>query len=445
LPRLPIAGVSTILSCTKTLLAAAACGIAATASTPVLSKVMNTVVVRGAQFIPAEDIRMTCGAEPGIDYLDIELRAIEDCLMSTGVFDSVALSREGDTLVITVQELDTRPGRVDASLAYVSQDGITGSLSYERYNLFDRTYGAVNLEFGEEVQRGGLSLYRTEAFETALDLGFDLVAGREEYNDRSYTYETVRAETYLAWSLSETTRLEGGIGYRDHRMYDLDPTASVLLMQEATNGISAPYVRLGLRHEQSAPARDGKEDWDQFAYRVSLDQYFWNIGTDDPLSDTRFAAQMQFPLSRDTRLLFGFDAGAVSGTSGNNTRTIDRFFPGADTFRGFAPRGIGPRDGTDALGGNTFVKASIELQRDFGEIYRTPFRAGVFVDTGASWDLDDTLGGTIDDSWHRRSSFGVSVVFDVGKTPVSLFVATPFEHQPGDERQVFGLSLTTRF
>ena len=88
---------------------------------------------------------------------------------------------------------------------------------------------------------------------------------------------------------------------------------------------------------------------------------------------------------------------------------------------------------------------SIEVQRDFGEIYQTPFRAGIFIDSGASWDLDDTLGGSIDDSLHRRSSVGLSVVFDVGKTPVSLYVATPIEEQPGDESQVFGLSISTRF
>ena len=219
---------------------------------------VNTVEVRGAQFIPEQDIKATCGAEEGIEYFDYELRAIEDCLMSTGVFETVALSREGDTLVIDVQELDTRPGRIDATLAYVSQDGLTGSLSYERYNLFDRTYGAANLEYGEEVQRYSLNLYRTEAFNRNFDMGFELSGGRDDYDDRSYTHESHRIETYLAWAMSPSTKLEAGIGYRDHRLYDLEPTASALLVREQTDGISAPYVRLGLRHEQTAEARDDR-------------------------------------------------------------------------------------------------------------------------------------------------------------------------------------------
>lgn len=409
------------------------------------AQVIRTVEVRGAQFIPEDDIRMTCGAETGVEYSRWELQAIEECLMSTGVFETVALSREGDTLFIDVQELDTRPGRIDASIAYVSQDGVTASLSYERYNLFDRTYGALSLEYSPEIQRYSANLYRTEAFETSLDLGFEIVGGRDDFDDRSFTHETIRAETYLAWALSPATRLEGGIGYRDHRLYDLDPAASALLVREQTNGISAPYVRLGLQHKSLPDPEEGDDRWKNFGYSVRLDQYFWNIGTSDPLSDTRFEARMQFPVADETRLLFGFDAGAVTGLSGNASRAIDRFYPGADTFRGFAPRGIGPRDGGDALGGNNFVRASIELQRDFGELFQTPVLGGIFVETGGSWDLDDTLGGTIDDGWRRRSSVGLSVVFDIGKTPVSLYLASPIERELGDARQTFGLSLSTQF
>ncbi|MCZ4254660.1 BamA/TamA family outer membrane protein [Sulfitobacter sp. G21635-S1] len=409
------------------------------------AQVVRNVEVRGAQFIPEDDIRRTCGAESGVEYSRWELLAIEDCLMSTGVFETVALSREGDTLVIDVQELDTRPGRIDASIAYVSQDGLTASLAYERYNLFDRTYGAFSLEYSKEIQRYSANLYRTEVFESGLDLGFELVGGRDDFDDRSFTHETIRAETYLAWPVSATTRFEGGIGFRDHRLYDLDPAASPLLVREQTNGISAPYVRLGLKHKSLPDAEEGDDRWQNFGYSVRLDQYFWNIGTSDPLSDTRFEALMQFPIADRTRLLFGFDAGAVTGLNGNATRAIDRFYPGADGFRGFAPRGIGPRDGGDALGGNTFVRASIELQRDFGEVFKAPVLGGIFLESGGSWDLDDTLGGAIDDGWRRRSSVGLSVVFDIGKTPVSLYLATPIEHEPGDERQTFGISLSTQF
>ena len=55
------------------------------------------------------------------------------------------------------------------------------------------------------------------------------------------------------------------------------------------------------------------------------------------------------------------------------------------------------------------------------------------------------FGGVIDDGWHRRSNIGVSVTLDIGATPVALYVASPCEREPGDDRQTFGLALSTDF
>ena len=131
----------------------------------------EAVEVQGEEFVPEHDIQMTCGAVEGVPYLTIELRAIEDCLMSTGVFETVKLIPNGETLVIAVKELNTRPGRVEASLSYASQDGLIGGLFFERYNLLPDTYGSVRLEYNPEVKRGGGRLYRTDALGSDFDLG----------------------------------------------------------------------------------------------------------------------------------------------------------------------------------------------------------------------------------------------------------------------------------
>ncbi len=417
-----------------------AVGVGLCLGTPAVSKVYDLVEVRGDQFIPEADIRMTCGAEAGVDYLEAELRAIEECLMSTGVFNSVVLIAENSTLVIQVEEINTQPGRLDVSVGYASQDGLLANLSVEKYNLFDRTYGALSLDFGPNVRRATANLYRTEAFESELDLGVEIVAGRLNYEDTSYVHEAIRAESYLAWPLSSTTRLEGGVGIRDHRLTDVEPGASALLFAEETSGITAPYVRFSLRHLHEARGK-----WRDFGYSLRVNQYFWNIGTDDLLSDTRVEARMKVPLSSKLRLVTGIHASTIAGLRGNATRAIDRYFSSADSFRGFASRGIGPRDGDDALGGNTFLTTTVELQRDFGEVFKIPFQGGVFVDAGASWGLDNTLGGAIDDGWHLRSTVGASLNFDVSGTPISIYVATPLSKEDGDETQLIGLSLRASF
>ena len=51
-------------------------------------------------------------------------------------------------------------------------------------------------------------------------------------------------------------------------------------------------------------------------------------------------------------------AGYITGWNGDDTRILDRFFKGGDSFRGFERSGIGPRDvgvaNEDALGGEVF-------------------------------------------------------------------------------------------
>ena len=401
------------------------------------TRAYDTVEVRGAQFIPEDDIQRTCGVEANVPYFDLEIRAIEDCLMSTGVFESVKLYSEDGTLIIDVQELDTRPGRIEASLKYASEDGAMAGVSFERYNLFPKTYGAVHLDFNEEVTRGSLNLYRTEVIGEDIDMGFDLVGARIDYDDRSFSQDTLRAEPFLAWTPGDQLRVEMGLGYRTHSLYDIDAGASALLVQEETDDIDAAYLRFSASYASL-------ED-QTIAYLVKLDQFFWNVGTDDPLSDTRLTANAAVPLSEQTTFLAGLRAGTLQGLDDNATRVIDRYFVGADSFRGFAPRGIGPRDGDDALGGNNYLVASFEVQRELGSLGPVPMRGGLFVDLGASWGLDDTLGGLIDDSWHTRSSVGLSLTIDVAKTPVSLYVAKPLQSEPGDEEQVFGLSLSAHF
>lgn len=417
----------------------------ATAS-PIGATPASSVEVRGAQFIPEDDIQRTCGVEAGVSYSTEELRVIEACLMSTAVFEAVALYREDDVLVIDVVELDTRPGRIAGGLFYDSQDEVTASLFFERENLFPGIYGALEFNFNPEVKRLDGQLIWDDALGNSVSLGVRGFGEQLDYDDRSYAQEIYRIEPYVDWRPNKLTRFEFGVGTRRYSMSAVTPAASGLLAQETASlgDVTAPYVRFGMQ-VHSPDVAEGDEPPEGFDYEANIHQVFWNLGTDYPLSETRLSGTVQVAVEERTRLLFGLRGGAVLGLKDNSTRAIDRFFPGAETFRGFAPRGIGPRDGSDALGGNYYLVGSIELQRQFSARNGMNFLGGVFADVGASWGLDDTMGGVIDDSWHRRSSVGVSLTFDVASVPVSLYVAHPVESEAGDDRQTLGLSISARF
>lgn len=400
-------------------------------------RIYDKVEVRGAEFVPEDDIRLTCGDLAGVELDDIQLRSVEDCLMSTGVFESVRVRGQGDTLVIEVTEVETHPGRIDAGVAWVNDSGLTGTLSYEQFNLIPDTYLSIQSRYGAEYRSYALNLYREDAFGKGLHFGLDLAGEQTGFEDQSYSTRSDQIEAYLALPLQERSRLEFGLGYRAHRLFDVAASASPLLQLEAGE-VSAPFLHVALAFRQ------GDEEA-AHGLTLRLDQYLWNAGTEARVAETQVEANMRHDLGEKTSLHLGLRGGMVTGLGGYDTTALDRGFVGGETLRGFAARGIGPIEAGDHLGGNRYLAGSVEVQRPLGEAMGSAIKGGLFLDVGSVWGLDNTRGGAIDDSAHLRASVGLSVTFDVGKVPVSLYLATPVQDRPGDERQVFGLTAAARF
>ena len=400
----------------------------------------SAVEIRGAEFIPSDDIAAACEVTPGA-WTGADMSAVEDCLMSSGQFSRVAVKGEGPTLVVEVEELNNRPGRVELGLAYDSRDGIVGNVYFERYNLFPGTFGSIELRFAEEVQSLQTALYRADAF-GAFDFGLDTLIRRSDYSDQGFTSTRTLIEPYLALPFTEGGRVELGIGYRRDEMSDLTPGSSALFAAEE-GVVDAPYARIGLSY--SRDMKDRTAPGSATGVSLSLDQYFWGLGSDERTYETRVEADARFAIADRTSLLIGFQGGIVKAEGDQSTRAVDRFFIGGADFRGFAPRGLGPKDGDWFTGANKYYVTSIELQRELDQFLGTTGRVGIFADIGSAWSLDNTLGGSIDDSKQIRSSVGLSLTLDLGQIPVSLFVAKPLDYETGDDRQSFGISFSTSF
>lgn len=396
----------------------------------------RTVSVEGEKFLNEADILATCGVSAGVDYSGKDLATIEGCLRATEMFKNVTLVPGTDDLVIEVEEIEMRPGRLELSLAYDSQDGPVGSLYFERYNLFPDTFGALELRLAGEMQELNSSLYYTGFGPGRADIGLDGLMRHTEYDDQSFDSDRAQIEMYLARVLNEKTRFEIGLGQRHDEVSSVDASASALIRAD-DGSVTAPYLRFSYAYDS------GRVTGPELTLR--FDQYFWGLGSDNRLSDSRLSGETRVALGEETKLIAGVRAGALQGLGGTRSRVVDRYQLGGVDFRGFAPRGIGPKDGADFLGGNAYMVGSLEVQHSVGEIWHTPTRIGAFVDFGSVWSLDDTLGGSIDDAAHLRSAAGLTMTFDIGGAPLSLYLATALAKEDGDDTQSFGLSFSTRF
>jgi outer membrane protein insertion porin family len=116
--------------------------------------------------------------------------------------------------------------------------------------------------------------------------------------------------------------------------------------------------------------------------------------------------------------------GNITGLNGQQVATIDNFFKGGETIRGFANYGYGVVDkATDTpLGGTTYWAASAEvdfpmpgISPDFG------LKGAVFADAGNLWGVDIPAGGgPVIDPNVIRSSVGGSVLWD---SPIGILRA----------------------
>ena len=127
----------------------------------------------------------------------------------------------------------------------------------------------------------------------------------------------------------------------------------------------------------------------------------------------------------------------------DDVRITNRLFIPSKKLRGFDTSKVGPKDGTDYIGGNYVSTASAEAQLPnlLPESYRTDF--SVFMDTGNVWEVD--YSDSIDDTNKIRSSVGVSANVYTTIGPLSFTVAQHITKATNDETETFNFRLGTSF
>ena len=292
--------------------------------------------------------------------------------------------------------------------------------------------------FGREIKSYGFEVLREDAFGEGLHFGFTIEGQATDYDDTPYDSDVDQLEARLIWGLSDSNlRRDFGIGYRSQKVFAFESGASPLF-RDSADRITAPFLRLGFTYDYGAES-------EKLQSRLSLDQYVWNLGTDDRILDLRLTGDLQYQLDDDYKILMGFSGGVALPRDGNQLSVLDRANLGGNSLRGFAPRGIGPSDGDHLLGGMRYLAFSVEAQREITLFDDKSFTGGVFADFGSVWGLTNTDAGRVDDAFHLRSSLGVSATFNIAEVPVSLYLSKPLKKQDQDDTQYFGITVQAKF
>jgi outer membrane protein insertion porin family len=172
---------------------------------------------------------------------------------------------------------------------------------------------------------------------------------------------------------------------------------------------------------------------------AELRQDFAGLGGDVEFLRTNVDMRFYYNVYSDFIAMLRFQGGHIMGWGGGDElRMLDHFFLGPTLVRGFAPRGIGPRDLTlgtnlDALGGSIYWGATAEVQFPiFGLPKDIGMRGAVFADAGSLWSYKGPTAAELavlfpgqsitlsDDSMKVRASVGAGLIWDSPFGPIRI-------------------------
>ncbi|MGH1329443.1 MAG: outer membrane protein assembly factor BamA [Paracoccaceae bacterium] len=347
-----------------------------------------------------------------------------------------------DQVVIDVNVEEKPTGAFTFGASYSASSGIGLGINISENNFLGRGQRVeFDATFGSEDASGKV-VFSEPAF-LGRDLNFTFVGRYAEsnYSYTAYQTEVISASPSLTFPVSEAGELSLNYKVARNKIFDVAATSSALLLADQARGaeysssVGYQYTfdnrRTGLNPTAGMKLQFGQE----FAGLGGSNKY---------IKTTALASAETRVLNDQVTLRATLEGGALNSLSGDS-RVYDRFNLGPAQMRGFAPGGIGPRDGGDVLGGNYYAVARVESEFPLGLPEEYGIRGGLFFDAGSLWGLDNTLGGTIDDKAHLRSTVGVSLFWTTPIGPLRFNFSRALKKQSYDKEQRFDVSISTQF
>ncbi|WP_415303299.1 outer membrane protein assembly factor BamA [Candidatus Pelagibacter sp. Uisw_101] len=147
--------------------------------------------------------------------------------------------------------------------------------------------------------------------------------------------------------------------------------------------------------------------------------------------------------SDENVLSIGFFGKISNSLSGKNVKLSDRLYLPASKLRGFEFGKVGPKDGSDYIGGN--YAASINIATNLSQILPSSQNTNfsIFFDAGNVWGID--YSSSLSDESKIRSSVGIAVDFFTPIGPLNFSLSEPITKGKNDITEPFRFNLGTTF
>jgi outer membrane protein insertion porin family len=387
-------------------------------------------------------------------------------LTSLDFFDKIDFQEEEGSapdkinLIVVVQEKST--GKISFSVGYSTAEQVIGSVELSERNFMGRgQFVKLNTTLSFKRQQVDFSFTEPYFMGMPISAGFDVFATKTN-NTKTSSYESTNVGFALrtGFKLDEFSSLgfKYTLAYRDVDGIDEDEAAPAIIAQEGStikSSVGATYTWDDIDN----PIRP------TLGFRGQLESEIAGLGGDTYYGRVEARGWYFSPLYEESVVLkLEGNAGHIEAFNGKDVPLQDRFFKGADSFRGFASSGVGPRqrgnDGdTDAIGAQSYAIGTAELTfpvglpeqwgiegaafTDFGTVFGTP--ENTLGDTEGTCATGDGTPCTVFDTMAFRASVGAGLIWQSPFGPLRFELAYPLMKAKYDETEWFRFSIGTRF
>lgn len=363
-------------------------------------------------------------------------------------------------LIVAVTEKST--GKISFSVGYSTAEQIVGSVELSERNLLGRgQYVKLNTTLSFKRQQIDFSFTEPYFMGMPILAGFDIFATKTDYKSTSsYRSSSIGGALRTGFKLDEYSNVgfKYTLAYREVDGIDRDEASPAIIAQE------------GSRLKSSVGATYTWDDLDNatrptLGFRGQLESEIAGLGGDTYFGRAEAHSWYFIPLYEESIVLkLEGNAGHIEGFNGKDVPLQDRFFKGADSFRGFAQSGVGPRQNgndndTDAIGAQSYAIATAELTfpvglpeqwgiegaafTDFGTVFGTP--ESTLADGAGTCDTPDGSACTVFDTMAFRASVGAGLIWQSPFGPLRFELAYPVMKAKYDETEYFRFSIGSRF
>lgn len=347
-----------------------------------------------------------------------------------------------DKTVIDINVKEKPTGYISFGGGYSTYDGFLLQSTFSEPNMFGSGKG---IDLSASVSQRELSFDATLSnpylFDRRIFGAIRAFNTTTDYSSSS-SYKLNRSGISPTISYNLTDNLLQSFNYSISRtdIFNVNSSASTSIKESAGKKLSSVIT-----HTLQYDKRDNII-YTTKGYLINFTTSFAGLGGDIFYLRNTLTTSSYYDLYKDVVLSLVGSVGYIGKvTSDKNILIADKFFLGGSSLRGFDWSGIGPRDQEtdDALGGNTMIRFSAQIDLPIPAVDNYGLLFHVFSDNGSVYNID-TFNKNIVKSMKFRSTLGFGLSWRSPFGLISLDWAWPISKQPEDKEQRFLLNFGTR-